>query len=210
MSQDVFEIIKNMDSSNLETQLALQCSPLIAGLKISNLFTISALQEKELENILAASDISCKRLYGTKDKVTYLLYNTVQLQYYLKSNMVKSILYHLGYSCSMDDNISAMLSALLSVFTERYAGYMEGKCAFPHEMGIFLGYPVEDVIGYLKNDGKNCKCVGYWKVYKNVEEKQRLFREFECAQENIIRYLAQGLNVLEVMRYYNWYKIQAN
>ena len=58
-------------------------------------------------------------------------------------------------------------------------------------MGIFLGYPIEDVIGYLKNNGKNSICVGYWKVYKDKEEKQKLFKEFECAKNNVIRYLAQ-------------------
>ena len=74
---------------------------------------------------------------------------------------------------------------------------------FRNEMGIFLGYPVEDVVGYLKNNGENSVCVGYWKVYKNVEEKQKLFKEFEYAKESVIRYLAQGMNILDVMKHYS-------
>ena len=38
---------------------------------------------------------------------------------------------------------------------------------FPHEIGLFLGYPVEDVLGFIENAGQNCKCCGCWKVYCN-------------------------------------------
>ena len=59
------------------------------------------------------------------------------------------------------------------------------------------------VVGYLKNNGENSACVGYWKVYKHVVEKQNLFREFEYAKESVIRCLAQGMNILDVMKYYS-------
>lgn len=39
---------------------------------------------------------------------------------------------------------------------------------FPHEMGILLGYPVEDVEGFIINNGKNELYTGYWKVYDNL------------------------------------------
>lgn len=198
MSQDVFEIVKNMDRNNLETQFALQCSPFIAGLKISNLFTISIPQNSELEYILLLSGYSFKKLYNTKNNVIYFLYNEKKLQEYLKMDMVRKILYECGYPYDIHKDIYKMLT----IFKDKYIGYMQGKCEFPHEMGIFLGYPIDDVIGYLKNNGENSICVGYWKVYKNAQEKQKLFREFECAKECVIRYLAQGINILEIMKYY--------
>ena len=40
MSQEIFELVKGMDFKKIETQLALQCAPLIMGLKVSNLFII--------------------------------------------------------------------------------------------------------------------------------------------------------------------------
>ncbi len=36
---------------------------------------------------------------------------------------------------------------------------------FPHEIGLFLGYPPEDVCGYIRNKGKCQKCTGHWQVY---------------------------------------------
>ena len=33
MRQEVFEIVQKMDKDNIRTQMALQCAPLITGLK---------------------------------------------------------------------------------------------------------------------------------------------------------------------------------
>ena len=200
MNQDIFEMIKNRDNNSFETQFALQCSPFITGLKIANLFSISIVQHSKLEYILTVSGYSFKQLYCTKNKIIYFLYHAKKLKEYFKMDIVRKILYQLGYPYNTHKDINKMFA----IFKEKYVGYMEGKCKFPHEMGIFLGYPVEDVIGYLKNNGKNSICVGYWKVYKDKEEKQKLFKEFECAKNNVIRYLAQGINMLEVMQYYRY------
>lgn len=39
--------------------------------------------------------------------------------------------------------------------------------------GGVLGYPLEDVKGFIDNKGKNCESCGVWKVYCNREEKVR-------------------------------------
>ena len=53
---------------------------------------------------------------------------------------------------------------------------------FPHEIGFFLGYPYEDVIGFIKNHGQNYLEVGPWKVYANQNQARRTFARFRrCA-----------------------------
>ena len=37
--------------------------------------------------------------------------------------------------------------------------------SFPHETGLFLGYLLEDVIGFETQNAKNCVFSGFWKVY---------------------------------------------
>lgn len=41
--------------------------------------------------------------------------------------------------------------------------------AFPHEIGLFLGYPPADVRGFM--EGKACKCTGLWKVFDTDEQE---------------------------------------
>ena len=45
---------------------------------------------------------------------------------------------------------------------------------FPHEIGLFLGYPAVDVRGFIRHG--ECKCTGLWKVYESdVPQAQRTF-----------------------------------
>lgn len=52
---------------------------------------------------------------------------------------------------------------------------LNGSEDFPHELGLFLGYPAEDVRGFI--DRKQCKYIGLWKVYESDEEKARAICE---------------------------------
>ena len=53
------------------------------------------------------------------------------------------------------------------------------KGDFPHEIGLFIGYPPHDVRAFIENGAKNCKCVGCWKVYGDVEAAKRQFARFK-------------------------------
>ena len=57
MSTEILEIVQQMDLHNAETQLALQCAPLIAGVKISNLLIVSTGMEDAVKQCLRKSGI---------------------------------------------------------------------------------------------------------------------------------------------------------
>lgn len=56
---------------------------------------------------------------------------------------------------------------------------------FPHEIGLFLDYPLVDVIGFIRNTGKNCKCSGCWKAYGNAKEAEKTFADTKNAERSI-------------------------
>lgn len=62
---------------------------------------------------------------------------------------------------------------------------------FPHEIGLFLGYPVEDVKGFIENKGENCVKCGAWKVYCNPEEKMHFFLQDETMHRSVYEILQQ-------------------
>jgi hypothetical protein len=53
---------------------------------------------------------------------------------------------------------------------------------FPHEVGIFLGYPLEDVIAFCAGKANPCNCQGYWKVYHRPEKAKRTFAYMDRAR----------------------------
>ena len=46
---------------------------------------------------------------------------------------------------------------------------------FPHEVGLFLGYPPRDVEGFIREKARRAKCTGAWKVYGDEEVARKTF-----------------------------------
>lgn len=200
MSQEVLEIVKGMDFKQIETQLALQCAPLIAGLKTSNLLIIPKENVPKVKRILNRTILSYFILYVGEEKTILLVYDASSLGEYLGRKKVKNLLLQWGY----EEN---GMRAWLYLLRERYTKYVEERANFPHEMGVFLGYPVEDVVGFIENSGKNSLYSGYWKVYGDVSEKIKLFQKFDMAKENLIQFLANGMTILDAINQKQIYQI---
>lgn len=68
--------------------------------------------------------------------------------------------------------------------------------------GILLGYPIEDVEGFMEQKGKNYLYSGYWKVYSDVSAKKKLFAQYENAKEELILWLEYGYEIHSLIRLY--------
>ena len=220
VSTEVIDIICHMDMKRIQSQLVLQCAPLIVGLKISNLFVTEPKSLRALRTILHKSDLSFYVLNSTEDKVTCFIFREKSLDRYLQKKENQEFLTELGYNGNMS------LIQMLLMFRRRYGAYLEssrpaapdltnrsadgkpaapdglpleGCCDFPHEMGVFLEYPIEDVRGFIENEGKNCLYSGYWKVYEDVEAKKETFEMYEIAKETLVCLLAGGMSIVEII-----------
>ena len=118
-----------MEADDVELQLALQCAPLITGLKISNLLTISPEGFTQVGRIVEGSVLSLYPLLETEEKMVILLYREDRLEKYLKMPQVQKLLREAGYE-------SDRLEDILPVFCDRYETYAERGKPFPHELGL--------------------------------------------------------------------------
>ncbi|MCD8248347.1 MAG: DUF3793 family protein [Lachnospiraceae bacterium] len=162
-----------------------QCAPVLADVKPSNLLILAreeqdGFRESELPEGIEALALSCGEY-----KITWFLYRRDRLEAELVWPQTRAFLRTCGY-CAGAEGLDAMLLRL----QERYAAYKDGMAAFPHEMGIFLGYPLCDVKGFIEHGGKNCLLSGYWKVYGNVVKAERTFRIYRAARDALLRLLS--------------------
>ena len=67
-----------------------------------------------------------------------------------------------------------------------------------NEIGIFLGYPLADVKGFIENAGKNSKCSGCWKVYCNECEAIKTFKKFEKCKKVYQKLWLQGRSIAKL------------
>lgn len=192
MSHEVFRIVEALDQRELETQLALQCAPLLMRIKISNLLIIHKSNKDAVIKLFRKTEISYFMIYELEDKIIFLLYRKNELISYLNSDQVKKVMKLLGYNF-------LELTMVLKEISKRYASYMKEKTDFPHEMGLLLGYPVDDVVGFIENEGQNFLYIGYWKVYNNLSDMILLFDQYNHAKEMVIRMISQGVNISNIL-----------
>lgn len=194
MTQEVWELLKKMDMKAAETQIAVHCAPLIAGIKISNLLILQKGQARRVRQLFDRAGFAQVTLYSGGQKDAILIFRNQELDSYLSCERVKKMLCRMGYR-------DAPPEQLLEMFALRYASYRKGQGRFPHEMGLFLGYPPEDVEGFIENGGKEALCGGYWKVYDKQQEKQLLFHGFDVAKEGLVKLVAQGFSMEDILKY---------
>lgn len=173
-----------------EELIVRHCSPTLAGLKTGNMFscrfhTVEQLREdiRRMNRRLAAKGLRILPLrIGERSALIYV-YRPNKLQRDLAQGEACSILAQNGYACDKPSRCIARLRSRLQEQTD-----------FPHEIGLFLGYPPEDVRGFI--DNRSPKLVGCWKVYGDEEKAKTLFGKYKHCTDVYIRQLTHG-NTIE-------------
>ncbi len=91
-------------------------------------------------------------------------------------------------------------SALAAAIVSRLRSYYAGRSAFPHEVGLILGYPVEDVRGFISDGGRGAKAVGRWRCYGDVASARERFEELGRQELRCKRLYSEGVPMRELLR----------
>lgn len=181
----------------LDEVLAFHCGPALTGLKAANLVSIPAEELPELHQrletyavIFAPRGVYFRILCECGRSALLLVYHRDLLEQHLSLPQARALLAQDGYPAG------ASVGALLEHLSGRLACYEE----FPHEIGLFLGYPPEDVAGFQRYGGRGCKLCGYWKVYSDVEQAKSLFRQYDRCRAALCARLARGMTLEELFR----------
>lgn len=170
----------------LERAVIVHASPTLARLKLGSLFNIVRTEtfDEELERLNAQfkpKGLVLTVLRQRGGRVLMYLYRESELERALECKRIRAFLGSCGYERFDLESVMAHLRSRLENCEE-----------FPHEIGVFLGYPLTDVIGFIENEGRDCLCCGCWKVYSNECEALRTFARFSKCKEVYGRLFASG------------------
>lgn len=167
------------------------CSPTLAGMKAGNMFSSNFDSFEELQ---AYVDQLNEMLNPKGMQVIILRYKDgfsligvfrlKAIKVILQNHQARKLLKSLGYT-NLD--IRSCLVHLLV----RFQNYND----FPHEVGLFLGYPPEDVIGFIKNHSNNEKCIGTWKVYGDEKSAKKTFEKYRKCTKIYCSLLKEGRSI---------------
>lgn len=134
------------------------------------------------ENFLNNEDLDYVLLRKSENSIVVLIYNRQVLSTYLNKRDNLMFLEKIGY------NTNCSLEQALNKLQERYNIY---NC--PHELGVFLGYPLDDVIDFMECSNKKCIMCGYWKVYNNQERATETFKLYDEVRQYTLEKILIGL-----------------
>ena len=116
-----------------------------------------------------------------------LFYNKEKLEASLMDNKNMEFLKRFGYNEQMS------IDKCLSLLEDRF----QHMC--PHEIGVFLGYPIEDVVSFVDFPNTKCKMVGYWKVYHDIEKAEIIFNKYDEIKYAIMGSMMKGMKPTELL-----------
>lgn len=193
MSKEVVSyMLSGMDNmKSLQVQLILQCAPFLKGIKIACILNITEENSRELYEILEGTEIKFKILTRNHGKCLVFLYRRESFSRYLKRTDVREFLGSYGYE---DVEPKKMLERL----SKRVCQYSDGEICFPHEIGAFLDYPIDDVKCFIEKDGKDSLFSGYWKVYNNPGRAKMIFWAYDKAKTSAVNEYLIGKSIRDI------------
>lgn len=174
-----------MIQQNLDSLLASHTAPTLMGVKPANLVSLIHFESFNymIQNYnahLNEKDIYFHPVHQCNCKQLLLVYRKSKLIKTLCDPQKRVFLLSYGYPVYYNHNVHTYFDAILSYLAKR----IQSQNGFPHEIGIFLGYPLEDVVGFITHNGANYKCSGCWKVYGDEILSRRLFAQYKyCKQQ---------------------------
>lgn len=159
--------------------------PVLIGSKPSELLSFP----KHEKHLLRKID-SIEKHIGKCERITYklfknkngnlkiLFYNTKSLDAYLRDFRNKKFLTSLGYP--KEYNLEEYLKIIIDKM-------ITGN--IPHEIGVFLGYPLKDIMGFIGHPSLKLTKINGWRVYGDPRLSDERLSEFMEAKNKIRKLL---------------------
>lgn len=148
--------------------------PVIFGSKPSEILNISGKEDmkkiklKEIESFFSNCTKVNYEIINTYDGgIRILFINKSSLSNVFTNKKCLSFFKFLGYPCNyeMDTYINILIDRLHSP-------------EFPNEIGIFLGYPLKDVLGFMGYGKNKLSDTRFWKIYGDTSISYEVSEKF--------------------------------
>jgi hypothetical protein len=177
----------------MEEYLMKQAAPTLAGVKCGCLFRISldpdaiTKETSRMNSVLNHRGVRIIVLRSSGREHLIYAFRPQMLSDILSDGRIFSFLENRGYDM-------ASLGRTFRSLRERMMHY-----GMAHEIGIFLGYPLDDVIGFIENKGMNFKATGCWKVYGDVSRAKSMFEKIRSCRAVYTEQYMRGTPISNVV-----------
>ncbi|WP_242984743.1 DUF3793 family protein [Clostridium taeniosporum] len=185
-----YNLLNGMEGKEyIETFISYNVALISARLKPSITLNLSKYDNKNIFNLwniygkkyLKKLNLGYISLRDSEKSLIVLIYDEKLLEKYINREDNLKFLNRVGYEKELS------VENALNTLKYRYKLY---KC--PHELGIFLGYPLEDVKDFMECSNKKCLTCGYWKVYNSENKAKTIFMLFDRVKDFTVTNIIEG------------------
>lgn len=197
--ENIFALMKRLrgmpDVEYVKYLIAYHAAPTLLGIKPATLLCPDS-NGRDPGRALKHCVPCLARMFGVKvasfrnraGALLFLVYNPALLRRALSPAEVRELLTEAGY-----ETRDASVESLLEMLGKKCSGRF-----FPHEIGVFLGYPAEDVRRFMVDGGRGCRLAGFWKAYKCEDQAKRCMELYQLAKMRAAELIAGGAEFDEV------------
>ncbi len=182
-------IEKGLQESNCRNQgcqmhmrwLVETLGPVILGAKPAEIISypkFDCLRCEKIEAIDSSFEKAIKIKYvkipQTSGQIKIIFYDPIHLEKVLNDSRNRNFLITQGYPETGD------MDAYIDILS---AKIRSGIC--PDEIGVFLGYPLKDVIGYMGHPSLKLTKVQYWRVYGDERVSDEKYRQIQLKKHEM-------------------------
>lgn len=173
---EFYKSLNNLEEREcIEKFLIYNASLVISGAKPSATITLKKsgnnIYEKWIKygkDFLYDIGLDYMELREGKESLIILVYHKENLKEHIFKKENNEFLLNIGYEFSEE------LNEYIDMLKKRYNKF---KC--PHELGVFLGFPIEDVRDFMDCSNKECLGCGYWLVYNDIDKARSIFKKYD-------------------------------
>jgi hypothetical protein len=189
----------------LASFLALETAEILEGVKPANLINIAnhrrscgrnlyTLWQRFGTALLLRSGLRVRQMAQRDNAVLLFIYHEQALAALLARKNVATFLGRAGYAATTDlDSTLAQLQGRI------------GSDGFPHEIGVFLGYPLKDVAGFMGLAPLPITGQGLWKIFGPPEKSLQLAETFLDCRCRMAQRLAHCATPVECLKLVDWH-----
>ena len=174
-----------------EELVVRQCAPTLAGIKTGSLFRAAYEDKKqllgqirEINQRLREKGLCLLPLRFRNGNALLYLYRPERLKTDLNNELARRTLGNAGYT---DQNPGRCVGTLIR--------RLQDEAEFPHEIGLFLSYPPEDVQGFIDHHARDFKLSGLWKVYGDEAYARAAFAKYKKCTDIYCRSWRSGVSL---------------
>ena len=197
----------------LQQGIARYCAPVLMGMKPSGMFNVVRYHEvgkrpcgkpimaqaapgqvelavEQMDATLREAGVRLRVMAHRKGSSMVFVWRPALMRAFIGRDPEATMLEIEGYDVSSSEACVDRLQARVLSFDARPRN-PDGSDRFPHEVGFLLGYPLDDVMGFVRTRASTL-ARGWWNVYSDVERAQRVFRTYDACVTLADRRMCEG------------------